>query len=110
MPRRSSPCDYSFASYEVGAFKGNSTPSKNNVVTNFDFTVFHCVIKSKHLPSLFFHSFIIISFIKVINRTTQIHQPITFDYFEHQPITEKMGGACGDCAKTIKTILVAEKI
>ena len=50
------------------------------------------------------------SFIKTITRTTQIHQPITFDYFEHQPITDKMGGACGDRVKTIKTILVAEKI
>ena len=23
-----------------------------------------------------------------MTRTTQIHQPITFDYFQHQPITE----------------------
>ena len=34
------------------------------------------------------HSFVIISFIKTINRTTQLHQSITFDHFEHQPITE----------------------
>ena len=26
---------------------------KKNVVINFDITVFHCVIKNKHLPSLF---------------------------------------------------------
>ena len=35
--------------------------------------------------------FVIICFIKTINCTTQIHQPITFNYFEHQPITEKNG-------------------
>ena len=28
------------------------------------------------------HSFVIISFIKTIARATQIHQPITFDYFD----------------------------
>ena len=52
---------------------------------------------------------VIISFIQTINRTTQIHQPITFDYFDHQPITEKMDGECGYRVKTIKTIFVAEK-
>ena len=33
-------------------------------------------------------SVVINSFIKTITRITQIHQPITFDYFEHQPITD----------------------
>ena len=42
------------------------------------------------------HSFVIISFVKTITHTTQIHQPITLDYFEHQPITDKIGGAYGD--------------
>ena len=35
----------------------------------------------------------------------QIHQPITYDYFEHQQITDKMGGTCGLCVKTIKRYL-----
>ena len=46
---------------------------------------------------------------KTINRTTQLHQPLTLDYFEHRSITEEMGGACDDRVKTIKTIFIAEK-
>ena len=45
------------------------------------------------------------SFIKTIIRNTLLHQPITFDYFEHQPITEEMDKN----EKTIKTIFVVEK-
>ena len=42
-------------------------------------------------------------FIETINRTTQLHHPITFDYFEHQPITAEVD-------KNEKTtIFVAEK-
>ena len=44
----------------------------------------------------------------MITRTTQIYQPIKFDYFQHQPFTKKMGGACGDHVKTVKTIFVVE--
>ena len=55
------------------------------------------------------HCFVTISVIKTIKRTTQIHQPITFNYFEHQPITVKIGGAYGDRENTKKTIFVAKK-
>ena len=74
---------------------------------------FHCVNKNKHLPSLFsLRSFVIINFIKTIARTTQIHQPITFDYFEHQPITDKWSERVTSAHvrdRTLKTIFVAEK-
>ena len=77
---------------------------KKHVANNLGITVFYCVIKNKHLLSLriiSLQSFVIFSFIKSIIHTSQIHQPITFDYFEHQPITDEMGETCGDRVKTI---------
>ena len=38
-----------------------------------------------------------------------IYQLITYGYFEHQPITDKMVEACCDRVKLIKTIFVTEK-
>ena len=84
---------------------------RKNVVINFDirYSFSLCYQKQTLAVIILLHSFVIISFIKTINCTTQIHQLITFDYFEHQSITEKMRGACGDREKTMKTIFVAEK-
>ena len=58
------------------------------------------------------HSFVIIRFIKTMTCTTQIHQPITFDYFEHQPITDKWAKRVASAharAGTIETIPVRGK-
>ena len=48
----------------------------------------------------------------MITGTTQIHQPITFDYFEHQLITDKWAKHVASAharAGTIETILVRRK-
>ena len=58
------------------------------------------------------NSFEMISFIKTITCTTHIHQPNTFDYFEHQPITDKcveLVASAHARAGTIETILVRGK-
>ena len=80
----------------------------------FDLTVFHCVIKNKHLPSLgsilFF--FVNITFIPCVTCATQLHQPIAFDYFKHQPITDKWAERVVSAharAGTIETMLVCGK-
>ena len=59
------------------------------MVINFDITIFHCVIKNKHLPSLFASFFCSHQFYQNDNLHHTIHQPITFVYFELQPITDK---------------------
>ena len=46
--------------------------------------------KQKLAVIILLHSFVINIFIKTMNRSTQLHQPITFDCFEHQPFTEEM--------------------
>ena len=43
----------------------------------------------KNCKHYFASFFVIISFIKTITCTTHINQPITFNYFEHKPITDK---------------------
>ena len=51
--------------------------------------IFYCAIKKALAVIILLHSFVVISFIKRITGTTQIHQPITLDYFEHQLITDE---------------------
>ena len=92
--------------------KGNSSPSKKmSIICHYSFSLRYQ--KQTLVVIIPLHSFVIISFIKTIARITQIHQPIRYDYFEHQPITDKwaerVASACVR-ARTIKAIFVAEKL
>ena len=65
-----------------------------------------CYQKQTLAVIILLHSFIIISFIKTINRTTQLHQPITFDYFGN--ISQSLKKWI-KTRKRSKTIFAAEK-